>query len=157
MGNKTKWVCSKISASINALHYKHKCIFCCYMVFFLFLLLFMWRAMWAEPGDMVLRICALLWTKLCFPVWPLVGRTEKVIQGQKRRKRLGQAGWQVGWHSGHSSSNPSSEGRNWDGVWMQEDALSPPGLTGKDEASRFNPLIFFQEALFLIKPKLLKT
>lgn len=37
---------------------------------------------------------------------------------------------------------------------MQEDALSPPDLTRKDED--FNPLIFFQEALFLIKPKLLK-
>lgn len=47
--------------------------------------------MCAEPEDMVLRICALFWTKLCFSVWPLVGRMEKVIQGQKRRKRPWQA------------------------------------------------------------------
>lgn len=60
------------------------------------------------PEDMFLRICALFWTKLFFSVSAQVGRTEKVIQGQKRRKRLWQAGWGVEWHSGHGSSSPGS-------------------------------------------------
>lgn len=32
------------------------------------------------------------------------------------------------------------------GIPMQEAASSPPGLVGRDEVSRFNLLIFFQDA-----------